>query len=251
MSLIIRPGDRIGIIGTSLTSGIPPTTQPRGWWRDVLDYGLPLFRGYNAGGRVTALASSPFARTPATVARPVIVHVPTVAEIAGAKVSDNVALWDTLVGNYGPIDTLIAEGNINDTYHDTPEQDFRDSIQELFALALAAGATQILWLGAMFGYITGVNPPNSPGEKWSLYAGDAFQLKIDQYNTWVSEEVATLGSRGMFVNLRPALQALEPTVNPGDLGSGVYTSDGVHLTNLGLFKVAELARPSFTFEQGP
>jgi hypothetical protein len=222
-------------VGTSLTSGglVAATLQPRGWYCDVFGIGGAMFIGGTS--RVTGTVTAG-AMMPASLSPPIALHRPTLAEIGGAKLADNIASWSTLVTPYLPVDGYILEGNINDVNAATNQATFRTQVQTIIGLT---GSKPFIWMGAWLGYI-----PN--GENSTLF-GDAFNLSIESYNTIIAQEVAAAGSRGTYFDVRTPTKAIMPTINPGNLGSGILTLDGVHPNEQGLGYIRKFAASSVTW----
>jgi len=227
---------RILPVGTSLTAGGLPNGMPRGWWCDVFAVGGSLFTGTNTG--VLTSAPSGARLHPASVNPPVAKHRPLVAEIGGAKLSDNIASWSTLVTQYEPFDALIVEGNINDVIAATNQTTFGNQVDQI--IALGAKYSQVFWLAAILGDI-------GNGENDTLF-GNAFNTSIDTYNTIIQTRIAAAGSKYTFCNVRPGFKTWETANNTSHLGQGLLTIDGVHLNENGLGICKNLIEASGTVQ---
>jgi lysophospholipase L1-like esterase len=227
----INPGMRLGIIGTSLTAGGLPNTQPRGWFCDIFGIGGRAFAAPTSGNP-TGVSVGSLAR--GSVFPPITPHRPIIAEIGGAKVADNLASWATLVTAYNPLDAVIIEGNINDVIAATNQTTFTTQVNQM--LDLANSYAQVYWMAAILGDI-------SNGENDTLF-GNAFNLSIDTYNTIVQTQIGLRSSKFTYCNVRPDFKAWETANNSAHVGQGLLTVDGVHLTEYGLGILAKAARSS-------
>lgn len=246
-----RPSIRIASLGTSISCA-GANGQPRGWQVSPFFYRAALYRGrtyaFNANPSTAPYRSAPvpgnYPQSP--ILRPVLLNLPTLAQVGGAKMSDLLAIWDTVITPLGPVDGYMLEGNINDTFHATNNTVYRAQVREMLTERCQPQA-QIIWMGAVAGY---VDPPVigfPPGEKWSLF-GDAFHAQITAKNLIVREEVEDLGPRGTYIDMQSVFEAAEPALNPGDLGSGVLTTDGVHFKEEGLQFIERNSRPYFAVD---
>lgn len=236
----VKPGDRICIVGDSITEDV----NVGGWYRPFMDnirayYHASPYATYPAGAGGVTL-------TPTFVTHPPPTLSGAGTGISGGQTADIIAAWSTLVTAFEPFDTIIIQLGINDWRHQpgTTQAATIANVNTLCSAAYGGKYRDLLWCGPCCGDL-------SVGEDWSSF-GNAAQTNLDALNTAMSAAVIANGYT--YVDWRTPFKALEQSsgFNPSHLGQGIFTVDGVHpgpangqpLPNLGQRYLSSWTLPS-------
>jgi hypothetical protein len=203
--------DHVGGVGDSITSGATGV-QDR-WW--VNGNFLPAIKQTQNGG--AAASSTSYANTSGTLPAPGPYTTWGFNGQSGRAITD-VSPNIMAVMDAGATAAVIELG-VNDAAAGTTNPTLTTAVTKIHDDLATAGIHKMLWIG-----------PFSHGEHWPSGAGSGndIDVAIDRIDALLASLMAGFGAGYDYVSWRAVFNTWEPILNPSNLASGIFTSDGTH-----------------------